>query len=819
MLPLETRSLLTRLATHLSDSDLDAAWEMYLERTEETNSLPNTADFMRFLLDQGQISNTQYNQLSEVISENSVVLDTKQLLELTQAETISQELLIQVPELDQTQADPTLLNDDQTITLMDILPAQTDHSVKQNLLVTESERYDLLETLGRGAMGEVLLAKDQFLHRQVAYKQILSDMSISRAAASRFVKEAQITSQLSHPNIIPIYHLEVSVDGKIAYSMKLIRGKDLKQVLAEIRQHYQSKQSKQAPNPDYSLDRLLEHFLKVCEALHYAHLKGVIHRDLKPANIMIGPYGEIYVMDWGIARLISDHQNKQASTPDQQALAELLKDMPDPDQTQMGQILGTPRYMSPQQAAGKNNQLDGRSDQFALGLILFEMVTLKPAFTAREPIELLKQVLKAEKQSLTHLYGAKIPDELKAIIHKATARKPEDRYDDLAAFAEDLRRFCRGEAVLARPDNLWQQTTRWMSLHQRASLLIFMTGFLLCASAVGLSLWREQSLLAENIRHEQTLQNLTTELAGLGQQLDTRLIRFEGLLNALADVAITALDGSLKTDKQYYLHNQFHPPDLAYSSHYHKAISLNWPVFKLAPGLTESQARPQLEQLSPLRQDFRQIFLKSSVTGKLPLDPQSQRHLIAEVGVPLVWGYIGLENGLMYAYPGKSTYPEHYDPRQRPWYQAALQHTGLNWGKPYLDLQGQGLLLPITRTLYSHQGKLLGVAGLEIPLSSLSALLQLPKQNSLKGLYLLDTQGQLLTQSPQAAPPNPAHLAQVMTSSSKSSGSGYFETAEEFIAYTRLENLEVILVAALDRKTLFRPNFNLKELNPKELES
>lgn len=798
MLPSDTRSLLNRLALpELNDAVLDSAWQSYSEQTQESSISPSTAGFLRFLQSQQLLSAEQVTELNAQLAESSVLLDTEQLLEWTQADFGLDPSLIRIPEQDQFKADLTLLNDEHNVTLADILPvegAETEHS-RPLMPLSEIARYQMLASVGQGAMGEVLLARDQFLHRQVAYKQILSNQAVGRAVISRFVKEAQITSQLTHPNIIPIYHLEVSADGKVAYSMKLIRGQDLKQVLADTRQQYETQGH---PDAEHSLDTLLEHFLKVCEAMHYSHRKGVIHRDLKPANIMIGPYGEVYVMDWGIARLIGAPMLDEAQQANSHDLAELLREAPDPDQTRAGQILGTPRYMSPQQAAGRNDTLDGRSDLFALGLILFEIVTLKPAFTAREPMELLKQVLKAQKQPCTHLFNTKIPDELRAIIDKATGRKPDDRYPDVAAFADDLRRFRRGEAVTARPDNLWQRSTRWMSLHQRTTIMILLSVFLLCAGAIGLSLWREHRLLAENILHEQELQALTSRLAQLGQQQDSRLIRIEGLLDALADVTITALSGSLKPESRYYLHDRFHPPDLAYSQRYQKSVSVDWPVFKLAPGLSETQVAPVLRQLAPLRREFRQIFLKSALSGQLPTAPEVRRRLIAETGVPLVWAYIGLETGIMYAYPGKATYSADYDPRLRPWYKQALGHFGPHWGKAYQDIQGQGTLLPITRTLYSYQGQLLGVAGLEIPLSSLSENLTLPQQPGLKGLYLVDAQGQLLTQGPASAPPDRALLAQAASRKD----SGYFETSTAIIAYTHLQNLSAILVAHIDRSEL-----------------
>ena len=280
-------------------------------------------------------------------------------------------------------------------------------------------RYAMLGSVGEGAMGEIMLAVDQSLRRKVAYKKVHAQMAKNKKVMSRFFTEAQITAQLDHPNIVPIYSLEVSESGEIGYSMKLIKGNTLKDLIREARQQWDTHNK---VDDEHSLEELLGHFLKVCDAMHYAHNKAVIHRDLKPANIMIGPYNEVYVMDWGIAKVVY--------MPEQQTdeeLVQLIKSDPNEppmERTQMGQIVGTPRYLSPQQAAGKVDKLDGRSDQFSLGLILFELVTLKPALKASSQVELIKKILKVELEPYQHHNPRhRIPKELGAIIRKATQKK------------------------------------------------------------------------------------------------------------------------------------------------------------------------------------------------------------------------------------------------------------------------------------------------------------------------------------------------------------------------------------------------------------
>jgi serine/threonine protein kinase len=161
--------------------------------------------------------------------------------------------------------------------------------------------YALKKTLGAGAMGEIWLARDTGLRRQVAYKRMHPHIATQKDALSRFLREMQITAQLDHPHIVPVYECEMNPDGSLAYAMKLVKGRTLKDVLLEKRALLE----KGLPiDAEYSLNRLLDYFLNVCDAMHFAHSKGVIHRDLKPVNLMIGEFGEVYVMDWGIARRI-----------------------------------------------------------------------------------------------------------------------------------------------------------------------------------------------------------------------------------------------------------------------------------------------------------------------------------------------------------------------------------------------------------------------------------------------------------------------------------------------------------------------------------
>lgn len=614
--------------------------------------------------------------------------------------------------------------------------------------------YRLLTVLGKGAMGLVHLAQDKDLQRKVAYKQLLSDISLTQSTLNRFLSEAQITAQLDHPNVVPIYSMELQADGSLAYSMKLVRGKTFKELLQESRQQY-DQQHHLADS--HSLEKMLEHFLKVCDALAFAHNKGVIHRDLKPANIMVGEYNEVYVMDWGIAKVI---YAPEIPVDEAVQLHDIHHDEPLEERTQLGQVLGTPRYMSPQQAAGKNQQLDSRSDQFALGLILYEIVTLRPAFTAKSAMDLLKKVLKADKEPWEHYAKVPLPFELKAIIDKTTQLKPAHRYRSVTDMAEDIRRFLRGESVLAKPDTPIQKVWRWIRHHQQATLGLLMVLILSAAAVTGTSLYSRQRQLQITHAHEKRLGDFITAVSEQGRHIDNSLLRLQNQLSWFEGALTKVLQyGQPQTQKYYwntdYSYSQHQPPDLGYASYYGKMVSLQWPVYKRAPGVLPAQVDASLRQLLVLHPYYPTLLLNSLQQDQKgrevhPANAAATQwqSLLREQGTPITWIHVGLANGLYVSYPGKTGFVPEFDPRKTPWYQLATQQPGQQWGNPYVDSQGQGLVLPCAVSMRNAQGQIQGVAAIELTfdfiIQNWMALTQWP---SVRQTYLLDTQGRILIRS------------------------------------------------------------------------
>lgn len=262
-------------------------------------------------------------------------------------------------------ADPTLIHA--------APPTIQEPNVANEAMLSEIQpesRYETGEEVARGGMGAIKLADDVALRRQVAIKSMLVDDATPDELA-RFIEEAQITGQLDHPGIVPIHELGVDASGQPFYSMKFVRGRDLQTILDGLRK------GNREIAEEFTLHRLLNILNRVCDAVAFAHARGVIHRDLKPANIRIGEFGEVMVMDWGLAKIFG----KDETRPDVKGrrVESIREDETAGDlRTIAGSVMGSPAYMAPEQASGATHELDEGADIYALGAILYEILTLRP---------------------------------------------------------------------------------------------------------------------------------------------------------------------------------------------------------------------------------------------------------------------------------------------------------------------------------------------------------------------------------------------------------------------------------------------------------
>ncbi len=305
-----------------------------------------------------------------------------------------------------------------------------------------SERYSLEEKLGEGGAGVVWLAHDEVLQRTVALKVLASGVDDAAEQAHRFLFEAQTTGRLDHPGVIPVYDVGRLPDGRWFYTMQLIEERDFREVLHE-RDREDDRPDEEPAQP---LPRLLKLFSRVCLTVAYAHDSGIIHRDLKPANILLGAYGEVYVVDWGLAILYDE---------------EIAADYQTPETTRDGEMAGTPFYMSPEQIRGENSDLRPASDIFALGVILYRILTGRFPFQADSVTALLLKVETEQPPDPREVVdGRKVPDPLAEATLQAMAHDPDERMgareladrvtDYLDGVKERKRRARRAEELLER---------------------------------------------------------------------------------------------------------------------------------------------------------------------------------------------------------------------------------------------------------------------------------------------------------------------------------------------------------------------------------
>ncbi len=579
----------------------------------------------------------------------------------------------------------------------------------------KEDRYVDLGVIGEGGMGEVRLAKDTQLLRKVAVKALKKEAA-TPAALSYFLREAQITAQLDHPNIVPIYTVKQPEKGEqnVSFVMKLIKGKTLSDVIRKARKEAYKNPKAELP-PELDLDTRLEYFLKACDGMIYAHRKEVVHRDIKPSNIMIGDYGEVYVMDWGIAKMVKEIPETLYGI--QRVAARKSKSDLYVGGTEMGSVVGTPGYISPEQVKGLPD-VGPASDQFSLGVILYELVTLKPA----RPGDMMQKLKWAEEGYINQIAYAvadrKIAPELEAIIHKATALDPKDRYPSVSHMADDIRRFLKGEEVSELPDNFFQRVWRWMNRHRHVTAITMLSILLILSCVTIWSLRREKANLNASRMREKKLTHLLTKVATQAHYINSRFIRLEDLLVGLANNAMYLIQNPVTGDERLYWRDDFWdektaPPDLASSPLYHQEVSIDYPVAKLAPGVKMEDVLPMMQRLAALRYHFKKMLLDSR-GNFAPLSEEEARRLLTIHGLPVSWIYIGLEAGVMYSYPGKGNYKDEYDPRKRPWYELSAHRTDVRWGNPYIDNQGLGRVLPCSASLYDRNGKFYGVIGIDV---------------------------------------------------------------------------------------------------------
>lgn len=278
------------------------------------------------------------------------------------------------------------------------------------------QEYQVISLISTGGTALVSVAEDRFLKRTVALKSLREEHLSDPVRKRAFIREAQLMAQLEHPSIVPVYGIAGDSAGGLHIIMKQIQGISLKTCLKNLREQYAGKRPARTEERKSLHDRI-EWFIRVCDAVAFAHSKRVLHGDLKPGNIMIENFHDVYVMDWGNAEIMKDD------------LQESLNDT----------ISGTPGYLAPEVVRGE--AMDYRSEVFSLGLILFEIVTLSKAVTGKTSREILLKIMNGKRSPIRHRFGAMIQPVLRGILKKALHPLREKRYQTVSELAEELRNY------------------------------------------------------------------------------------------------------------------------------------------------------------------------------------------------------------------------------------------------------------------------------------------------------------------------------------------------------------------------------------------
>jgi len=391
---------------------------------------------------------------------------------------------------------------------------------------SDGQRFRVLRPHAKGGLGAVFVALDSELNREVALKQILDSHAHDPASRQRFLLEAEVTGGLEHPGIVPVYGLGTHGDGRPFYAMRFIRGDTLKEAIDRF--HNEKALKNDAGRRLLELRKLLHRFTDVCNAIDYAHSRGVLHRDIKPANIVVGRYGETLVVDWGLAKATGK------SDPSAGERTLMPSSASGSSETLPGSALGTPAYMSPEQAEGDLDRLSARSDVYSLGATLYCVLTGRPPFTG-DVVDVISAVQRGDFRPPRQL-DSNIDPALEAVCLKAMALRPADRYPTPRALAEDVEKWAADEPVTAWREPVSRRTRRWARRNRTA---VTAASVALVAGVVGLAavLAVQTKAKAELARSLFNETKANRELAAANAELG----RSQAAVQARFDLAVDAI--------------------------------------------------------------------------------------------------------------------------------------------------------------------------------------------------------------------------------------------------------------------------------------
>lgn len=587
-------------------------------------------------------------------------------------------------------------------------------------------RYKFLRMIAEGGFGRIFLAEDTVLGREIVIKSLKEDHLPLPEDVQKFIAEAKLGAQLAHPSIVPLYSLNSDSTDGLHLSMQFINGITLKE-------HLKQCQEKLAHTPTTSkiyrreMQQRLEVFLKVCEAIDYSHSKGIAHCDLKPENIMLGEHGEVYVMDWGIACPIGTNRK--------------------------GHLYGTPAYTAPE--TFQDGSTTPQTDVFALGMILHGIVSLRNPVSGGSVQETVSKIRMGDFEPPVPIdEKLHVSPALQAIIEKARAVDPADRYATAQELADDVRHYLFNEEVSALPDTPLQKLLRFTSRHRYATLLLLAAILCTCAMIAFYSEHRLRRVSAQiNVETMRRIrsQKTTDQLAS---QIDHQLSDFRGKLHGLA-TGLSIANNSLLTSQELpevYLLDSFapnapNPPqDLIPSPFYAEQISIENPSFQKPETMTMEQLRKEVFPLLETRSQAL-TMLWDGLTESKNFSLKELEHQYSEEEPLLRRITVLLFNGITMRYPGMHEAPSTQAELQGDWFRRKQLRMGepYPWTPPYTDTSERSVVACWT-ALKDDQGVAYGQVGFELSFGKLvSSLMGYVEKDEFQSVCILvDYEGNVL---------------------------------------------------------------------------
>ena len=515
--------------------------------------------------------------------------------------------------------------------------AEVGHQGEEQTHLTDLEdRFEIERKLATGGRYTVSVGEDLGLERQVAVYSLRDEKLLDPEERASFIAEAEISAQLDHPSVLPVYSVNRDYRGGLHSAVKLTDGTDLRKFLDRITSHYRSA-GFHAREEAASLSFRLELVLGITDGLVYAHSRGVVHSNLHPQNILIGEYHEVYIKGWGFAHFTSSKVTDAAQP-----------------KRRMPEILD-PRFVAPELVSGADPSV--RSDVYALGMLLYELVTLHPPFPDAPAPEILEHLRNGVRPTIEHRFGGAIDPDMKAIILKATEPDPEDRYESVSEFADDIRRFLHSDEVSVRRISLSKRFAKLIRAHHRQMFLGFMTLIFLVGALIAYNIFHDVRMAQISYLDDHVLGKAQSACRKTAHQFNLQAEKFNSMLESVKFETEFLLSGHIKTGNKG--ESYLAPPDDAavngnsglhteYSPSYGDSVSFR----KIEAGRADDLKNPDFTRLGMLQPTLFRYMLQAPLNShvtKESMDRQINR--LTQSISPIYLIQIRLADGSSLHYP------------------------------------------------------------------------------------------------------------------------------------------------------------------------